>query len=508
MNIILFMTDTYRRDNLSCYGPTRVKTPRLDKFAQAAHVFDHAHLGSFPTVPNRLDIFSGRFSFIDHEWCPLPSDTITLQQILAGSGCVTQMIVDNPHLLEMGFNYARGFSGFDWIRGQETDTWRTAPKNVHVPPNKKKNRSADFIMPNYGRNTAWWKSEEDRFAARTVQTACRWLEENQDQDKFFLYLDLFDPHEPWDAPQEYLDLYEKGYHGEEITYPQYDFWREYLTQAELDHYRNLYMAEATMVDHWFGVLLDKVDELGLSEDTAIVFVSDHGFLFGEHDLIGKSLMPEKDGGAFSYEAVAMYNEIRRVPLMIRLPGQSKGQHVQGLVQSLDLMPTVLELAGVVSTEAVKGQTRTQALQCGMFFTEDWQFRPETLHGKSLMPLIRGEASKTRDIVVCSNTLVHHTPILAKSAIVTDDGWCLHYAGEYAEIAKTGAMYTNKLIDVDKARMPTRPALYRLTDDPQEAHDIIDANPGVARDIHARYVKWLEDAGTPEEHLAGRRKLTV
>ncbi len=200
--------------------------------------------------------------------------------------------------------------------------------------------------------------------------------------KFFLYLDLFDPHEPWDAPQKYLDLYEKEYHGAELSYPQYDYWRDYLTQAELDHYRNLYMAEASMVDHWFGVLLDKVDQLGLSEDTAIIFVSDHGFLFGEHDLIGKSLMPEKAGGAFAYEAIALYEEIRRVPLMIRLPGQSAGQHLPGLVQSLDLMPTVLELEGLVSTEAVKGQTRTQALQCGMFYNEDRQFRPETLHGKT------------------------------------------------------------------------------------------------------------------------------
>lgn len=508
MNVILFMTDTFRRDNLSCYGLTRVKTPRLDEFARTAYVFDDAYLGSFPTIPNRLDLLSGRFSFIEHEWCPLPDDTITLQQILAASGCVTQMIVDNPHLLEMGFNYSRGFNGFEWIRGQETDTWRTAPRNVHVPPNKRKNRSVDFILTNYMRNISWWKAEEDRFAARSIQTACRWLEENQDQDQFFLYLDLFDPHEPWDAPQKYLDLYEKEYHGEELTYPHYDFWRDYLTEVELDHYRNLYMAEATMVDHWFGVLLDKVEELGLTEDTAIIFMSDHGFLFGEHDLIGKSLMPEKEGGAFSYEAIPMYGEIRRVPLMIRLPGQWQGRHIHGLVQTPDVMPTVLEMAGLVTTDVMRGQTRTQALQCGMFFTEDWQFRPETLHGKSLMPLIRGEVSKLRDIAVCSNTLVHHTPILAKTAIVTEDGWCLHYSGEYAQITSGGAMYTNRLIDVDKARIPSQPLLYRLTDDPQESRNVIGDHPQMARDIHARYVRWLEEAGTPEEHLAGRRRLSI
>jgi arylsulfatase A-like enzyme len=478
----------------------------VDQFAKQSYIFDNCYLGSFPTVPHRLDVLSGRFSHIDHEWCPLPSDTITLQQVLGAAGYTTCMIADNPHLLETGFNYARGFSGFEWIRGQETDLWRTSPKNPHVAPNGLKNRSRDFIMPGYARNTSFWKGEEDRFPARTVTAACQWLEENQDQDKFFLYMDLFDPHEPWDAPEKYARLYEKEWQGEEVTYPHYDFWRNFLTQSELDHIRNLYWAEATMVDHWFGVLLDKVEELGLAEDTAIMFYTDHGYLFGEHDLTGKSMMPEKEGGAFSYEAIRMYNEIRHVPLMIRLPGQAKSQRVQAFCQAPDVMPTILEMAGLVSTESVAGQTRTQALQCGMFTTEAWQFRPETLHGRSLMPVMRGEVAKLRDVAVCSNTLLHHTPILAKSAIVTEDGWCLHYAGSYDQVAQTGNMYTNKLINLEQSRIPTAPALFNLRDDPKEQHDVIEQNEGLAREIHQRYVGWLEETGTAEEHLAGRRRL--
>jgi len=94
---------------------------------------------------------------------------------------------------------------------------------------------------------------------RTIQAACQWLEDNQDQEKFYLYLDLFDPHEPWDAPDHYLALYERDYHGEEVSYPHYDFWRNFLTAEELAHIRHLYMAEASMVDHWIGVLLEKID---------------------------------------------------------------------------------------------------------------------------------------------------------------------------------------------------------------------------------------------------------
>jgi arylsulfatase A-like enzyme len=506
MNIIFVMTDTYRRDNLACYGPTRVQAPNLNRFAATSWVFENAYLGSFPTVPNRLDIMSGRFSFTEHEWCPLPSTTVTLQQLLTASGFVTQMILDNPHLLEMGFNYSRGFSGFEWIRGQETDLWRTAPRRVKLPGSGKKNRSLDFIMVSYARNTAWWRSEEDRFAPRTIQAACRWLEENQDQEKFFLYLDLFDPHEPWDAPEHYLALYERDYHGEEVSYPHYDFWRNFLTTEELAHIRHLYMAEATMVDHWIGVLLEKIDALGLAEDTAVIVATDHGYLFGEHDLTGKSLMPEKEGGAFSYEAIPMYSEIRHVPLMIRLPGQTRGQRTQAIVQAPDLMPTILEMAGLVATESVKGQARTQALQCGMFVTEEWQFRPESLHGRSLMPLMRGEVEGLRDIAVCSNTLVHHSPLLAKCAIVTEDGWCLHYAGCYQEQIRGAAMYTNTLVDPSLARISLEPALYHVREDPGESRNLIEQNPKLAGEIHQRYVSWLEEVGTAAEHRAGRRTL--
>jgi arylsulfatase A-like enzyme len=507
VNVILFISDTFRFDNLSCYTQTKAKTPALDRFAREAFVFDNACLGSFPTVPNRLDLMSGRFSFIDHEWCPLPQDTVTLQQVLSASGVITQLIADNPHTFEMGFNYDRGFDGFEWIRGQESDHWKTAPKNLRLPTNADKIRGLDTVVEVFLRNTAWWKSEADRFVARTVQTACQWLEENQDQDQFYLCIDTFDPHEPWDAPQNYVDLYDTAYRGDPIFYPHVGFWREFFTQEEMDHIRALYMAEVSMVDHWFGVLLGKIDELGLAEDTAVIFTSDHGYLFGEHDLTGKNLQPETAETMF-YETIPMYEDIRRVPLLIRLPGQAQGQHLGALVQSPDLMPTILEMAGLVATESMGGRSRTKALQCGVFATKDWEFNPEAIHGKSLMPLLRGETERHRDLLVCSNTLIHHTPIIAKCAIVTDDGWCLHYAGNYeqAKEASSSLWWLLKLIDPEHARISPDPALYYLPEDPAESNNVIDKNRALAREIHERYVRWLEEAGTPQSHVAGRRKL--
>jgi hypothetical protein len=164
------------------------------------------------------------------------------------------------------------------------------------------------------------------------------------------------------------------------------------------------------------------------------------------------------------------------------------------------------MAGLVATETIGGESRTQALQCGVFYTDSWQFRPETLHGRSLMPLIRGETERLRDIAVSSNTLIHHTPILAKGSIVTEDGWCLHYAGNYDDLDRDASMWISKLIDPKGARIPTEPALFYLPDDPRELNDVLDQNEGLAKEIHRRYVSWLEEIGTPQEHLAGRRKL--
>jgi len=503
VNVILFISDSFRRDNLSCYGPTSVRTPRLDRFAEQACVFENAHLGSFPTMPNRLDIMSGRFSFIDHEWCPLPRDTVTLQQVLSASGVVTQMIVDTPHLIEMGFNYERGFDAWDWIRGQETDRWKVKPRQVKLPASRSKLRDPDFLVTGFLRNTNWWKSEEDRFVARTVRAACDWLEENQDLDKFFLYIDTFDPHEPWDAPKQYAEMYDPGYEGEEVIYPHYDFWRNFMSERELHHSRALYWAESSLVDRWFGVLLDKIEELGMADDTAVIFVSDHGYLFGEHGHVGKSLITADTG---HYEAIPMYEDIRRIPLLVRMPGQAEERRLQALVQPVDLMPTILEMAGLVVSETVAGQSRIQALQCGVFYSEDWRFQPEAIHGKSLMPIVRGEVDHLRDIAVSSNTLIHHSPILAKCAVVTEDGWCLHYSGNYDSIERDAKMFINRLTDPEGARAPIAPALFHISEDPGELENQLAASEKLANELHARYVGWLEEAGTPAEHLAGRRKL--
>ena len=172
------------------------------------------------------------------------------------------------------------------------------------------------------------------------------------------------------------------------------------------------------------------------------------------------------------------------------------------------MPTILEMAGLVASETIAGHSQIQVLQCGVFQQQNWQFRPESIHGRSLMPLIRGEIARLRDIAVSSHTLIFPTGVLAKAAIVTEDGWCLHYAGSYDEPVVGGKLFNLELADAKNSLLGTNPApmLFHLTVDPGETTDVLDSNEGLAREVHDRYVGWLGETGTPAAYIAGRRRL--
>ena len=275
MNVILIISDTFRRDNLSCYGYHEVHTPHIDRFAEKAFVFNRAYCASFPTVPNRNDVLTGRYTFTYKPWEPLSADEVTMTDVLNKAGIVTGLVADTPNAFSPGYNYQRGFLSWETIRGQEFDRWRSAPREVELPCKPEKLREPYVIVEQYLRNVAERKMEADYFAPKTMDTAADWLERNY-KHPFFLYAETFDPHEPWDPPQYYVDLYESGYEGEEVIYPRYDKCN-YMTESELRHCRALYNGEVTMVDRAVGRLLERVESLGLMSNTMVIFASDHGF---------------------------------------------------------------------------------------------------------------------------------------------------------------------------------------------------------------------------------------
>ncbi len=479
MNIILIMSDTFRRDHIGCYGNNWIRTPNIDNLAKESVVFDKAYTASFPTVPNRRDLVTGRFTFTYSDWSPLPREEVVLADILKEAGYVTMLIDDTPHILKDGYHFDRGFDGWIWIRGQENDRYSTDPIDYSFPCDPNKLRSPEVTVKQYLRNVSQRRYESDYFVAQTMTEAAKWLERNRKHEKFFLYVDTFDPHEPWDPPGWYVHLYDPDYQGEEVTYPVYGPC-DYLSPAELRHVRALYAGEVTMVDHWLGLLLKRVRDLGLWDDTAIIFTTDHGFYHGEHDLIGKSIITPLVHGL-----APLYGEVTHIPLMVRVPGIEPAR-CEALVQPPDLMPTILDLAG----------SRT----------------PETVQGRSLLPLIRGGENPTwRDFAVASPSIIHGPVAGQRISVITED-WYLIYCGQIEDaLRELPAERKIRIVDGFERLQKIvgkRPKneLYYLPDDRKQAHDVFEENMEVAKEIHAKLVAFLESIGTKEEILRYWRKL--
>ena len=228
-NVVVIVADTFRRDHLGAYGNPRIRTPYLDELARSSVVFDNHVVSSFPTMPARADILTGTFSYAHMGWEPLPQHLMTLPELLSSAGYLTMGVVDTPFFIRNGFGYDRGFDDFVWVRGQGDDT------RPHERADARK----------------MWRSEEDRMVARTMTEAERWLERHHDE-QFFLYVDTWDPHEPWDAPDYYTSFYREDYAGEQL-YPCYGKWEEAgLTKDDVDLAHATYCGEVTMVDFWIG----------------------------------------------------------------------------------------------------------------------------------------------------------------------------------------------------------------------------------------------------------------
>jgi len=225
--------------------------------------------------------------------------------------------------------------------------------------------------------------------ARVVKEAIHWLERvtQKQKDNLFLWVDCFDPHEPWDPPSPYREMYDPDYHGQELIDPVPGPVEGYMTEEELKHTLALYSGEITFVDKWVGILLERIREMGLYDNSLIMFTSDHGEPFGEHGIIRKAQ-------PWNYE------ELAHIPWLIRHPqGLGKGKRFSGLVQPPDLMPTVLEALGI-STKL----TLPYLAPIKHTFPQDivTSKAESKLTGRSLLPILTGERESIRDFAVTAH----------------------------------------------------------------------------------------------------------
>jgi arylsulfatase A-like enzyme len=353
---IVLLLDSLNRHMLGAYGGAEFDTPNLDDFARHALRFQKHFVGSLPCMPARHDILCGALDFLWKPWGSIEIWEEALTYSLREAGVTTQLISDHPHLFESGGeNYHTDFTAWDYQRGHEGDPWKTRPDpswmgtpRFHRP-----------WMP-YDNSRGYFRGEEDFPGPKTMAAAARWIEADaQHHERFLLFVDEFDPHEPFDTPEPYASMYDADWEGPHLIWPPYHAAgvREgVLSERQGRQVRACYGAKLTLIDAWLGRVLEAIEAGQLWNDTAVIVCTDHGHYLGEKDVWGKPPVP-------------IYETLGHTPLLIRWPG-IPARDVAALTTNVDLFATLLDLFGA----RVRHRT----------------------HGHSLAPLIRGEVESVRD----------------------------------------------------------------------------------------------------------------
>lgn len=364
MKAIFILCDTTNRRVLECYGAKYpAVTPNLNRLAKMGTVFDNHWCGSAPCMPARKDLLTGRLSFLEKPWGGIEPFDHTLPHILKEKNVHTQMFTDHSqYLICGGENYLNGFTAWDVTRGQEYDPWAVTPDEHGIRKEERPEHYRGNYSAVYAANRALIHGEEDNPSVITLNKAAAWLEDNHNADNYMLWVETFDPHEPYEVPAKYLDMYEDDYKGDELLWPIYE--QNPFTEEETRHLNRRYRALLTMVDHHIGKLFQVMDEHQMWEDTMVIFTTDHGYMLGEHEYMGKNYMPA-------------YNEVFHLPLIVWHP-QWKKERIEHLTQNIDLLPTVMEYFDVPSTVP---QLPIQGVSLlPMLYEEDYKGRDAVIYG--------------------------------------------------------------------------------------------------------------------------------
>ncbi len=362
MNFVIIVIDTLRYDHIGAHGNEWIQTPNLDRLVGESWDFSNSYCASFPTIPHRTDAMTGRSGSPMFPWIPLRWELPTLPWTLAEAGYATQLIHDTPHLVNGGHNFDWPFHAWTQIRGAEVDRPWIDTKDWW-PENWERDPLFDFVgrepqelrlIPTYARANRLRYRHEDWNCARLFQTAAAWLRDNATRERFLLWVDCFDPHEPWDVPPEFAALYDPADDWDGRIDPRAFMVSdtEGVPPEAVARIAALYAGKVSWVDRWLGDLIWALEDTGLAGNTCVLLTADHGTSLGERGYFGKRTpLHEQEG---------------RTPFIVRLPGGERGRS-DVIVQPQDIFTTIANLAGVDEPEGTAGydvlhQARTQTAE--------------------------------------------------------------------------------------------------------------------------------------------------
>jgi arylsulfatase A-like enzyme len=385
-NVVVVLLDSLNRHVLAPYGGTEFDTPNLDRFAARSTTFTRHATGSLPCMPARHDLLCGALDFLWKPWGSIELWEEPITVALRRSGVATMLISDHPHLFETGGeNYHTDFSAWRYVRGHEGDPWRTAPdpSAIGAPTIPAAADGGWYLRSRFGSDDqrlgrrhyddsrTWFRAEPDFPGPRVMQAAADWLRtEARLHDRFFLLVDEFDPHEPFDTPEPWASRYDdEPWGGDRLIWPPYAIGAERtgtLSAEQARHVRANYGAKLSMIDHWFGRVLDALDDADLWATTAVIVCTDHGHYLGDDrnaaadgtrvDIWGKPMVPQ-------------FEPLGHTPLFVHWP-HTRTASIDALTTNVDLHATIADVFGVAPTH------RT--------------------HGCSLAPLLDGERTDVRE----------------------------------------------------------------------------------------------------------------
>ena len=368
-NILLLMSDQQRWDTLGCYGCDAIPTPALDGLAADGVVFERCYVNVPMCTPSRACMLTGRLPaghgvYRIHD--TLPADQVLLPEHLAGLGYETAL-VGKLHVSGRGVECAErhphdGFERYEWSIDPQVHL--DSPFNAHVAWLREHH-------PEFLRRLQAGSQDHHPAAAHfstwAAERAIAFLNERDADRPFFLNVSLFDPHGPYfDYPPEAGELVDQsrmapvrpltaahrpvpgGVARERELFHAGQGRSRVPAQRDLAALRHGYLASIAFLDRQVGRIFAELERLDLMRDTLVLFVSDHGDMIGDLELIAK--------GAFFYDPCT------RVPLILRLPGAERaGTRVHDLVQPHDLAATLLRAAGMPGAEVAGLMPQSQDL---------------------------------------------------------------------------------------------------------------------------------------------------